>query len=167
MFLAIVNCRLITLEGGLVNPFQTFFLINGYACAGHQKPACGKLCLGITSICSQFIPLSIPVNRGSGVSQRGKHSMNRLGVALVSLDLRSRHLTLGRVDECITLLSLNRCLLTIAVCLVPFLGHSLCKLNDGTHFTPYRQGNDDAVSCFVNSRSQTITKLCSYPIFYP
>ena len=115
----------------------------------------------------QLIPLSIPVNRGSGVSQRGKHSMNRLGVALVSLDLRSRHLTLGRVDEYITLLSLNRCLLTIAICLVPFLWHSLCKLNDGTHLTPYRQRNDDAISYFVNSRSQTIFKLCSYPIFYP
>ena len=68
--------------------------------------------------------------------------MHRLGVALVSL-------------------------LTIAVCLVPFLGHRLCKLNDGTYLTPYRQGNDDAVSCFVNSRSQTITKLGCYPIFYP
>ena len=167
MFFAIVYCWLVALERGLVNPLQALLLIDGYAGASHQEPACGKLCLGITAIRSQLIPLSIPVNRGSGVSQRGKHSMNRLGVALVSLDLRSRHLTLGRVDEYITLLSLNRCLLTIAICLVPFLWHSLCKLNDGTHLTPYRQRNDDAISYFVNSRSQTIFKLCSYPIFYP
>ena len=44
---------------------------------------------------------------------------------------------------------------------------SFIELNDSTHFTPYRQGNDDAVSCFVNSRSQTITKFGCYPIFYP
>ncbi len=167
MLLTVVNSRLESLKGGLVNPLQPLVFVLWNACTGHQKPACGKLCLGITAISRQLVPLSIPVNRGSGVSQRGKHSMNRLGVALVSLDLRSRHLTLGRVDEYITLLSLNRCLLTIAVCLVPFLEHSLCKLNDGTHLTPYRQRNDDAISYFVNSRSQTIFKLCSSPIFYP
>ena len=50
MLLAIVNCRLIALEGGLVNPFQAFLFIDGTACAGHQKPACGELCLSIASI---------------------------------------------------------------------------------------------------------------------
>ena len=152
MLLTVVNSRLESLKGGLVNPLQPLALILGDSSACHQEPACSELCLSITTVGSKFIPLSIPVNRGSGVSQRGKHSMNRLGVALVSLDLRSRHLTLGRVDEYITLLSLNRCLLTIAISLVPFFGHSLCKLNDGTHLTPYRKGNDDAVSYFVNSR---------------
>ena len=34
----------------------------------------------------------------------------------------------------------------IAGCLVAFFGHNLCKLNDGTHLTLYRQGNNDAVS---------------------
>ena len=58
MFLAIVNRRLIALEGGLVNPLQAFFLINGNACAGHQKPACGELCLGITAIGCQLVPES-------------------------------------------------------------------------------------------------------------
>ena len=48
MLLAIVYCWLIALEGGLVNPLQPFLFIDRYACAGHQKPACGKLCLGIT-----------------------------------------------------------------------------------------------------------------------
>ena len=43
---------------------------------------------------------------------------------------------------------------------------SFTELNDSTHFTPYRQGNDDAVSCFVNSRSQTIAKLGCYAIFH-
>ena len=62
------------------------------------------------------------------VSHRGKHSVHRLGVALVSLDLWSRHLTLGRVDACINFLSLNRYLLTIAICLVPFLGHMILRL---------------------------------------
>ena len=55
MFLTIVNRRLIALEGGLVNPFQAFLLIDGNACAGHQKPACGELCLSITAIGSQLI----------------------------------------------------------------------------------------------------------------
>ena len=58
MFLAIVNCGLIALESGLVNPFQAFLLINGYSCAGHQKPACSKLCLSITAIGCQLIPES-------------------------------------------------------------------------------------------------------------
>ena len=50
MFLTIVNCRLIALEGGLMNPLQALLFIDGYACAGHQEPACGKLCLGIAAI---------------------------------------------------------------------------------------------------------------------
>ena len=56
MLLAIVYCWLIALEGGLVNPLQPFLFIDRYACAGHQKPACGKLCLGITAIGRQLIP---------------------------------------------------------------------------------------------------------------
>ena len=56
MLLAIVNSRLIALEGGLVNPLQALFLINGNACAGHQEPACGELCLSIAAIGSQLIP---------------------------------------------------------------------------------------------------------------
>ena len=48
-----------------------------------------------------------------------------------------------------------------------FQYHYLCKLNDGTHLTLYRQGNNDAVSYFVYSRNQTITKFGSYSIFYP
>ena len=37
-------------------------------------------------------------------------------------------------------------MIEIAGCLVTFFGHNLCKLNDGTHLTLYRQGNNDAVS---------------------
>ena len=55
MFLAIVNCWLISLEGGLVYPLQAFFLINGNACASHQEPACGELCLSITTIFIQSL----------------------------------------------------------------------------------------------------------------
>ena len=66
MFLAIVNCWLIALEGGLVNPLQALLLIDGNARAGHQKPACGELCLGIAAIGSQLIPestlLQIPLH---------------------------------------------------------------------------------------------------------
>ena len=58
MLLAIVNSRLIALEGGLVYPLQALLLIDGYAGASHQEPACGKLCLGITAIRSQLIPKS-------------------------------------------------------------------------------------------------------------
>ena len=58
MFLAIVNCWLIALEGGLVNPFQTLALVLWNACASHQEPACGKLCLGISTVGSQLIPES-------------------------------------------------------------------------------------------------------------
>ena len=56
MFLTIVYCGLIALEGSLVNPLQALLLIDGYACAGHQKPACGKLCPGIAAIGCQLIP---------------------------------------------------------------------------------------------------------------
>ena len=56
MFLTIVNRGLIALEGGLVNPLQAFLFIDGYACASHQKPARGELCLGITAIGRQLIP---------------------------------------------------------------------------------------------------------------
>ena len=31
-----------------------------------------------------------------------------------------------------------------------FQYHYLCKLNDGTHLTLYRQGNDDAVSYLIS-----------------
>jgi hypothetical protein len=55
MFLAIVNRWLIALEGGLMNPFQAPLFIDGYACAGHQEPACSKLCLGIAAIGRQLI----------------------------------------------------------------------------------------------------------------
>ena len=65
MLLAIVNRGLIALEGGLVNPLQAFFLINGNACA--------------TLVADSKV-------------------VHRLGVTLVGL-------------------------LTIAICLVPFLGH--------------------------------------------
>ena len=58
MFFAIVYCWLVALERGLMNPLQAFFLIDGNACAGHQKPACGKLCLGITAI--SRLPCSVP-----------------------------------------------------------------------------------------------------------
>ena len=56
MFLTIVDGRLIALECGLVNPLQTLALILRNACACHQKPACGKLCLGIAAIGCQLIP---------------------------------------------------------------------------------------------------------------
>ena len=55
MFLTIVNRGLIAWEGGLVNPLQAFLFIDGYACASHQKPACGELCLSIAAIGCQFI----------------------------------------------------------------------------------------------------------------
>ena len=159
MLLAIVNCWLVALERGFMNPLQALALVLWYTCAGHQEPACGELCLGIAAIGRQLIPLSIPVNRGSGVSQRGKHSMNRLSVALVSLDLRSRHLTLGRVDEYITLLSLNRCLLTIAISLVSFLGHSFL-LND-LHDTGQSQISTDTISLHLPALSPPQNHGCS------
>ena len=62
MFLAIVNCWLIALEGGLVNPLQAFLLIDGNACAGHQKPACGKP-LGIVYVNSMMALTSLPIDR--------------------------------------------------------------------------------------------------------
>ena len=58
MLLTIVDCGLIALEGGLVNPLQTLALVLWNACACHQKPACGKLCLGIAAIGRQLIPES-------------------------------------------------------------------------------------------------------------
>ena len=54
MLLTIVDCGLIALEGGLVNPLQTLALVLWNACACHQKPACGKLCLGIAAIGRQL-----------------------------------------------------------------------------------------------------------------
>ena len=56
MLLAIVNRWLVALERSLVNPLQAFALVFGNTCASHQEPACGKLCLGITSIGCQLIP---------------------------------------------------------------------------------------------------------------
>ena len=56
MFLTIVDGWLIALEGGLVNPLQSLALILRNARASHQEPACGELCLGITTIGSQLIP---------------------------------------------------------------------------------------------------------------
>ena len=56
MLLTVVNSRLESLKGGLVNPLQPLALILGNACASHQKPARGKLCLGITAVGSKFIP---------------------------------------------------------------------------------------------------------------
>ena len=56
MLLTVVNSRLESLKGGLVNPLQPFALILGNTRASHQKPACGKLCMGIATIGSKFIP---------------------------------------------------------------------------------------------------------------
>jgi len=50
MFLAIVDGGLESLKGCFVNPLQALALIFGNARASHQKPASGKLCLGITTI---------------------------------------------------------------------------------------------------------------------
>ena len=58
MFLTIVNSWLIALERGLVNPLQALALILWDTCAGHQEPACSKLCLGIATISRQLIPES-------------------------------------------------------------------------------------------------------------
>lgn len=56
MLLAIVYSGLKSLKGGFVNPFQPLVLILGNACASHQKPACGKLCLGIATVGGKCIP---------------------------------------------------------------------------------------------------------------
>ena len=56
MLFTIVNCRLIALEGGLVNPLQALTFIFGNTCTSHQEPACGKLCLGIATVGCQLIP---------------------------------------------------------------------------------------------------------------
>ena len=56
MLLAILNCWLIALERSLVNPFYAFALVLWDTCAGHQEPACSKLCLGIATIGCQLIP---------------------------------------------------------------------------------------------------------------
>ena len=58
MLFTVVDCGLIALESGLVNPLQALLFIDGNACTGHQKPACGKLCLGITAIGCQLVPES-------------------------------------------------------------------------------------------------------------
>ena len=50
MFLAIVDGGLESLKGCLLNPLQALALILGNARASHQKPTCGKLCLGIATI---------------------------------------------------------------------------------------------------------------------
>ena len=68
MFLAIVNCRLIALEGGLVNPLQAFLFIDRYASAGHQEPACGKLSLGIVYVNSMMALTSLPIDRETMMS---------------------------------------------------------------------------------------------------
>ena len=56
MLLTIVYCWLVALERSLVNPLQTLALILWNASSCHQEPACGKLCLGITTVGSQLIP---------------------------------------------------------------------------------------------------------------
>ena len=62
MFLTIVNRGLIALEGGLVNPLQAFLFIDRYACAGHQKAACGEP-LGIVYVNSMMALTSLPIDR--------------------------------------------------------------------------------------------------------
>ena len=56
MFLAVVDGGLESLKRCLVNPLQALALVLGHTRAGHQKPPCGKLCLGITAVGSQFVP---------------------------------------------------------------------------------------------------------------
>ena len=85
MLLAIVNRWLVALERSLVNPLQAFALIFGNTCASHQEPACSKLCLGITSIGCQLIPLSVPIKWGSGVSKGAYIRFFAVIVCLVSL----------------------------------------------------------------------------------
>ena len=48
MLLTVVNSRLESLKGGLVNPLQPLALILGDSSACHQEPACSELCLSIT-----------------------------------------------------------------------------------------------------------------------
>ena len=56
MLLTVVNSRLESLKGGLVNPLQPLALILGDFSACHQEPACSELCLSITTVGSKFIP---------------------------------------------------------------------------------------------------------------
>ena len=56
MFLAIVDGWLEPLKCCLVNPLQALALILGNTRASHQKPACGKLRLGIATISGKFVP---------------------------------------------------------------------------------------------------------------
>ena len=50
MFLAVVDGGLESLKRSLVNPFQSHALVLGNACASHQEPPSGKLCLGIATV---------------------------------------------------------------------------------------------------------------------
>ena len=55
MLFTIVDGGPESLKGCLVNPLQPLALIFGNACASHQEPASGKLCLGIATVGGKLI----------------------------------------------------------------------------------------------------------------
>ena len=148
MFLAIVNWRLIALEGGLVNPLQALLLINRNTVFGHVEPADGELCLSIAAIGRQLVPestflqillhtVTVPIDRTAvllalNVSLESGLAVSKEGFMVILFR------TVAKVI-----------LLTIAICFVPFLGHSQfivfpSRLPRGVHIPSWHQASSVA-----------------------